>query len=71
MDNETLEKILDNEKEWRRHMLKEMSGMREEQMKMRTDITRLKEKAGLWGIVGGLVSSVGIVIIYQLRQLIK
>ena len=45
--------------------------MREEQTGMRTDIASLKVKAGLWGTVGGLVSSVGIVIIYQLRQLVK
>lgn len=71
MDNEALEEILSNEKEWRRHIVKKVDGIEKAQIMVRTDIAGLKIKSGFWGIIGGLLAGVGIIFTYYLKQIIK
>ncbi len=51
--NNHLKIILDNEKEWRLHLVSELSVIKKKQTDISNDIEGLKVKSGLWGVIGG------------------
>ena len=53
MNNETIEALIGNEKEWRRHLINEIKCVKTEQIKQGKAISALKVKAGLWGAIAG------------------
>lgn len=57
MDN--IDLIVNNDKEWRRHILTEIAALRSGQDSLKDDIAprlaKLEVKAGFWGIIGGIV----------------
>jgi hypothetical protein len=59
MSEEKLQAIIENEMEWRRHLLKKMEGIEKEQRGMLLTLTTLKLKIGaissVFGLIGGLV----------------
>ena len=48
----------DNWGEWKAHVLKKLDDLQERQIQMHADISALKVKAGIWGVLGGLIPSV-------------
>jgi len=42
MNDNEIEHIIENEKEWRRHLLKDLRSIRQEQMRVKEDVAKLK-----------------------------
>jgi hypothetical protein len=69
MDNEAIEKLIDNEKEWRRHLVKEIQVVKTVQTNQGQAIATLKVKSGIWGIIGGSIPASAIIIIAYLKSI--
>lgn len=68
MDNEAIEQIINNEQEWRRHLVKEFSCVKKEQINQGKAIATLKVKSGIWGILGGSIPASIAIIWAMLRS---
>ena len=62
IDNDKLEIIVNNEKEWRAHIIRELEWFKAEQIRIQKeqidhgkDIARLQIKSGIWGCLGGSI----------------
>jgi len=55
MDKYLFNFLADNEKEWRKHMLKEIGTIKEEQFRQGKSIEKLKVISGFWGAFGGIL----------------
>lgn len=59
MDSWELKQIVENEQEWRRWCVENISQIRKDQTthaaETRVEIAQLKLKSGVWGIIGGLL----------------
>lgn len=47
-----------NERDWRMHMLNWLESLQDEQIDHGKSIARLEVKAGIWGILGGILGTV-------------
>ena len=61
MERELFERLLDNEKEWRKHMLEQQTRQSEQLEKVSKEMSNLKIKvagiSGLFGLIGAYVKS--------------
>ena len=55
MENEAIEKLIENEKEWRRYIVREMSAVKTEQVSQGKAIASLKVRASIWGFISGSI----------------
>lgn len=53
---------LENEQEWRRYIVERLDCLFTKMVEMKTDIAALKVKAGIWGLLGGLLPAIGYLI---------
>jgi hypothetical protein len=58
MSDRELDLVVDNEKEWRTYILKELRDMRKEQSAMSAIVTGLRVKVALFGSVFGFITGV-------------
>ena len=68
MDNAAIEKLIDNEKEWRRHLVKEMQCVKTVQIKQGNTIAALNVKSGVWGVIGGSIPASAVIIIAYIKS---
>ena len=67
-----IEIILDNEKEWRRHILGKMEKILVEQVSQGKKIESLDVRSGLWGAAsGGIVVLISLALIFLKKSLLK
>ena len=55
MDERALEYLIENEKEWRKYLVKKIDAVEEEQSKQGKAIVKLKVKASIWGFLSGSI----------------
>ena len=53
MDDKRIDFLIDNDREWRKHILKQLSDVKKQQVTNCEEIAKLNIKASIWGGVSG------------------
>ena len=73
MDNSAIEKLIENEKEWRRHLVKEVDVVKVTQISQGKAFaslrTEFKIKSGVWGLIGGILPTVGLILVMIFKKI--
>ena len=67
MDETHLSKILENERDWRLHLLGEITSIKGKHGDIAKEIAQLQVKAGVWGLMGGGVPVIITLGLYLLK----
>lgn len=68
MNRENLEKILENERDWRLHILTEVTAIKSKQGEHSKEIAGLMVKSGIWGLLGGGIPVLITLTLYALKS---
>ena len=71
MNEGEIEILVKNEIEWRKVMFKSVHDIKEEQIKQGIAIGKLDIKSGLWGVIGGLIATAGMLLLAFARGIFK